>query len=150
MLFNLILGILAGIGSRYLEDPLGVALKGKLDLPEADLRVLSFIVILLAASLLIGISGANGMPIMLLIGGGLGIFGSHVLSFGKSQKSVMEARLKEQAAQRRGDDVEAQAQDAATADEKPAPKKKPAAKKPAAKKTTTAKKTSTRKPAAKK
>lgn len=95
MIFNLIVGIIAGIGSRYVEKPLGAIIKDKLDMPEPDLRVLAFVACLLAASFLIGIAGANGLPIILLIGGALGIFGSHVIKFALTQKDALQKKMKE-------------------------------------------------------
>lgn len=93
IIFNLIVGAAAGYGARYVEAPIGAFLKDKVDLPEADLRVLAFIALMIAASLLIGLSGANGMPLMLLVGGALGIFATLVMKLGKDGQAAMKAQI---------------------------------------------------------
>lgn len=140
MIFNLIIGILAGIGSRYAEAPIAGLIKGKLDIPKEDLRVLAFVVTLLAASILIGLAGVNGMPIVLLIGGGLGVFGKLVMKFSNEQKQLLKAKMEERKAYMNGDEPAA----VATPEPVKTETVKPAAKKPAAKKT------AAKKPAAKK
>lgn len=128
MIFNLILGILAGIGSRYAEDPIGAFVKDKAEFDDRDLRVLAFVILLLAAAFLIWIAGADGKPIMLIVGGGIGIFGTALMKVGREQKAVFETKMQDRKATQNGETVVA---------EKPAAKpaaKKPAAKKPAAKK----------------
>ncbi|WP_133117398.1 hypothetical protein [Paramylibacter kogurei] len=154
MLFNLILGVVAGITSRYVEKPLGGMIQEQLDMPEADLRVLSFVACLLVASLLIAIAGANGMPIVLLIGGALGIFGSHVMKFGREQKDVFQQKLDERKANAgnatpyRAEDVNQDVADAV--DEAVEAAKEASTKTSRAVKKTAAKKTTPKKPAAKK
>ena len=51
MLFNLIIGALAGYVARFVEEPLGKLIPSKYEMDKHDLRVLSFIVLLLAASI---------------------------------------------------------------------------------------------------
>lgn len=131
MIFNLIIGVLAGIASRYVETPLNGFIKDKVDIPEPDMRVLAFIVTLLAASLLIGVAGVNGMPIVLLIGGGLGIFGSHVMKFSNAQKDVLKAKMEER---KNGAAETVETVEEAVKETKTAAKRKTTAKKPAAKK----------------
>ncbi len=126
-IFNILMGVIAGIGSRYVEKPLGAMISDKIDLPEADLRVLAFIVALVAVSFLMVLGSVNGMPLVLLIGGALGIFGSHVLKFGREQKAAMMKKMEERTASAGNSTDEVEPKAAA---------KKPAAKKPAAKKKT--------------
>jgi len=122
MLFNLIIGALAGYATRYIETPLGGFLKGKYEMSKPDLRVLTFVLLLLAASILISLGGRDGLPFVLLVGGGIGIFFQYLLGIGKEQYSVQKAKMEErQASAGESQPVE--------------PRVKPAAKKPAVKKT---------------
>lgn len=97
-IFNILMGVIAGVGSRYVEKPLGDLISDKINLPEADLRVLAFIATLIAVSFLMVLGSINGMPLVLLIGGALGIFGSHVLQFGRAQKDAMLKKMEERKA----------------------------------------------------
>jgi hypothetical protein len=126
MLFNLIIGALAGYATRYIETPLGGLLKGKYEMSKPDLRVLTFVLLLLAASILIKLGARDGLPFALLVGGGIGIFFQYLLGIGKDQYSVQKAKM---------DERKASAGNSTTVE----PKVKPAAKK------TTPKKTSTKK-----
>ena len=85
MLFNLIIGALAGYVARFVEEPLGKLIPSKYEMDKHDLRVLSFIVLLLAASVLIGIAGTDGKPFALLVGGAIGIFFNFLLKVNKFQ-----------------------------------------------------------------
>lgn len=120
-IFNILMGVIAGVGSRYVEKPLGTMISDKIDLPEADLRVLAFIVTLIGVSFLMVLGSVNGMPLVLLIGGALGIFGSHVMKFGRDQKEAMMKKMEERKATAGSstDEVEPK-----TAKKKPAAKKK--------------------------
>ncbi|GEM_PF-593857 len=127
MLFNLIIGVLAGYATRYIETPLGAMLTGKYEMSKPDLRVLTFVLLLLAASILISIGGRDGMPFVLLVGGGIGIFFQYLLSIGKDQYAVQKTKMDERKASAGGSQpVE--------------PRVTPAAKKPAAKKAPVSKK----------
>jgi len=127
MLFNLIIGALAGYATRYIEAPLGGLLKGKYAMDKPDLRVLTFVLLLLAASILIGLGGRDGLPFVLLVGGGIGIFFQYLMGIGKDQYSVQKAKMDERKAAAGGSKpVEPKVAPAA---KKAAPKKKPAAKK---------------------
>jgi len=97
-IFNLFVGVIAGIGSRYVEKPLGAMISDKIELPEADLRVLAFAACLVAASFVMLLAGVNGMPLVVVLGGALGIFGSHVLTFSRKQKAFLEKKLEERRA----------------------------------------------------
>lgn len=126
MLFNLIIGALAGYATRYIEAPLGGLLTGKYEMSKPDLRVLTFVLLLLAASILIGLGGRDGLPFVLLVGGGIGIFAQYLLNIGKDQYAVQKSKMDERKASAGGS--------------KPVePRVKPAAKKAPAKKTTAAK-----------
>lgn len=126
MLFNLIIGVLAGYATRYIEAPLGGLLTGKYEMPKPDLRVLTFVLLLLAASVLIGLSGRDGLPFVLLVGGGIGIFFQYLLGIGKDQYAQQKAKMDERKTSTGGSQtVEPRV--------KPAVKKQ-AAKKPTAKK----------------
>jgi hypothetical protein len=136
MLFNLIIGALAGYATRYVEAPLGAMLTGKYEMSKPDLRVLTFVLLLLAASILISLGGRDGLPFVLLVGGGIGIFFQYLMGIGKEQYTVQKAKMDERKASAGGSQpVEPRVKPAS---------KKPAAKKPAAKKTT-ASKTTTKK-----
>jgi len=127
MLFNLIIGALAGYATRYVEAPLGAVLKGKYAMDKPDLRVLTFVLLLLAASILIGLGGRDGLPFVLLVGGGIGIFFQYLLGISKEQYAVQKAKMEERKASAGGSQpVEPKVEPAA---KKAAPKKKPAAKK---------------------
>jgi len=95
MLFNLIIGALAGYVSRIAEDPLGKLIPSKIEMDGADRRVLAFIILLLAASVLIGLAGTDGKPFVLLIGGAIGIFSNFLLQIGSEQYKIQKARLDE-------------------------------------------------------
>ena len=128
MLFNLIIGALAGYATRYIETPLGGLLKGKYEMSKPDLRVLTFVLLLLAASVLIGLSGRYGQPFVLLVGGGIGIFFQYLLGIGKEQYAIQKTKMEERKASAGGSQtVEPRVQPAA---------KKTAAKKPETKKDT--------------
>ena len=128
MLFNLIIGALAGYATRYIETPLGGLLKGKYEMSKPDLRVLTFVLLLLGASILISLGGRDGLPFVLLVGGGIGIFFQYLLGIGKEQYTVQKEKMEERKAAAGGSQpVEPRV--------KPAEKK--VAAKPAAKKTTT-------------
>lgn len=122
MLFNLIIGALAGYATRYVETPLGGMLKGKYEMSKPDLRVLTFVLLLLAASILIGLGGRNGLPFVLLVGGGIGIFAQYLLNIGKDQYAAQKTKMEER-------------KDSAGGSQPVEPRVKPAAKKPT-KKTT--------------
>ena len=98
MLFNLIIGALAGYVARFVEEPLGKLIPSKYEMDKHDLRVLSFIVLLLAASVLIGIAGTDGKPFALLVGGAIGIFFNFLLTVGKDQYAVQKAKMDERSA----------------------------------------------------
>lgn len=122
MLFNLIIGALAGYATRYVETPLGGMLKGKYEMSKPDLRVLTFVLLLLAASILIGLGGRDGLPFVLLVGGGIGIFAQYLLNIGKDQYAAQKTKMEER-------------KDSAGGSQPVEPRVKPAAKKPT-KKTT--------------
>jgi hypothetical protein len=124
MLFNLIIGAIAGYATRYIEKPLGGLLTGKYEMSKPDLRVLTFVLLLLAASILISLGGRDGLPFVLLVGGGIGIFFQYLLNIGKDQYTAQKAKMDERQASAGGSEpVE--------------PRVKPAAKKPAVKKAST-------------
>ena len=126
MLFNLIIGAIAGYATRYIEAPLGGLLTGKYEMSKPDLRVLTFVLLLLAASILISLGGRDGLPFVLLVGGGIGIFFQYLLGIGKDQYAQQKTKMEERKASAGGSQsVEPRV--------KPA-EKKPAAKKPASKK----------------
>tara|TARA_R110002096_G_scaffold14582_5_gene50727 strand:- start:42469 stop:42846 length:378 start_codon:yes stop_codon:yes gene_type:complete len=122
MLFNLIIGALAGYATRYVETPLGGMLKGKYEMSKPDLRVLTFVLLLLAASILISLGGRDGLPFVLLVGGGIGIFAQYLLNIGKDQYAAQKTKMEER-------------KDSAGGSQPVEPRVKPAAKKPT-KKTT--------------
>ena len=124
MLFNLIIGALAGYVARFVEEPLSKLIPSKYEMNKPDMRVLSFIVLLLAASVLIGLAGTDGKPFILLIGGAIGIFSNFLLTVGKEQYEVQKARMAERSETAGGSQP---------VEPRVAPKKAPA-KKPAAKK----------------
>lgn len=133
MLFNLIIGAIAGYATRYVEAPLGSMLTGKYEMSKPDLRVLTFVLLLLAASILIRLGGRDGLPFVLLVGGGIGIFFQYLLGIGKEQYAVQKAKMDERKTAAGGSQpVEPRVKPTET---------KTAAKKPAAKNTTTSKTT---------
>ena len=98
MIFNLIVGALAGYIARYAEAPLGGLLKGKYEMDKPDLRVLTFILLLLAASILIGLAGSDGKPFVLLVGGAIGIFFNYLRTHGTEQYQIQKAKMDERSA----------------------------------------------------
>ena len=54
--------------------------------------------LLLAASVLIGIAGTDGKPFALLVGGAIGIFFNFLLTVGKDQYAVQKAKMDERSA----------------------------------------------------
>lgn len=140
MIFNLIIGAFAGYLARYAEAPLGSVLKGKYAMEKPDLRVLTFITLLLAASILIGLAGADGKPFVLLIGGAIGIFFNYIRTHGTEQYNIQKTKMDERSASAGGSQpVEPRVSPAKSE----TPAKKTAQKKP------TAKKAATKKPASK-
>ena len=123
MLFNLIIGALAGYATRYIETPLGGLLQGKYEMSKPDLRVLTFVLLLLAASILISLGGRDGLPFVLLVGGGIGIFFQYLLGIGKDQYAQQKAKMDER-------------KETAGGSQAVEPRVKPAAKKTTAKKST--------------
>lgn len=134
-MFNLILGAIAGYVARFVEQPLSKLLTGRYAMETENLRVLSFIILLLGASVLIGLGGVDGKPFLLLIGGGIGIFFDYLLKLGREEYAIQKAKMDERKEGAGGstDVVEPRVKPAAA--KKPAAKKAPA-KKPTAKKPT--------------
>ncbi|MEM7243259.1 MAG: hypothetical protein AAF429_13830 [Pseudomonadota bacterium] len=129
MLFNLFIGALAGYVCRFLEEPLSKIIPSKYEMDKPDLRVLTFILLLLAASILIGLANTEGRPFVLLIGGAIGIFSNVLWTLGKEQYDVQKTRM---------DERKAAAGGSQPVEPRVTPKKT-TLRKPAAKKTTTKK-----------
>lgn len=134
MIFNLIIGILAGVGARYAKEHIAGAIAPVLSIEDKDHDVLSLLVLLLAGGIVIGLSGANSMILPTVIGAGLGYFGTQVLEFGKAQRASMEEKMKQRNAASEADVADAEIVDEPV--EAPEPKKPAAKRKPAAKKST--------------
>ena len=131
MLFNLFIGALAGYVCRFVEEPLSKLIPSKYQMDKPDLRVLTFILLLLAASILIGLANTDGKPFLLLIGGAIGIFSNFLWTIGKEQYAVQKSRMEERKASAGGSQPV----------EPRVTPKKTTARKPAAKKTTAKKST---------
>jgi hypothetical protein len=139
MFFNLLIGAVAGYVARYAEAPLGGLLKDKYAMDKPDLRVLTFILLLLAASILIGIAGADGKPFVLLIGGAVGIFFNYLRTHGTEQFKAQKAKIEERKASSANSEAvetsaEATVEPVTEPAETAAPAKKTETKKPADKK----------------
>lgn len=136
MIFNLIVGAMAGYIARYVEAPIGGLLKGKYAMDKPDLRVLTFILLLLAASVFIGLAGTDGKPFVLLIGGAIGIFFNYLRTHGTEQYHIQKTKLDNRNASA-GESQPVEPRVSPKAKEAPVkkePAKKTAQKKPAAKK----------------
>ena len=135
MLFNLLIGALAGYVARYAEAPVSSLLKDKYAMDKPDLRVLTFILLLLAASALIGIAGADGKPFVLLIGGAIGIFFNYLRAHGIAQYKEQKAKREEhKTSADASDSAEPAIETPTDAVTEPTKKATPAKKKAAAKK----------------
>ena len=95
VLFNLIIGILAGYASRYFGNALSSVLTGKYKIPKTDIPVLTFILLLLAASILIGLGRQDGLPFILVFGGGIGFFHKYLGAMCKEQYTLIKAKIKD-------------------------------------------------------
>ena len=84
MLLNLFLGALAGYLTPQAEPHLHKALKDILldDVPmaEGEFRLFAFIVMMMLASVLAALFGADSSAFLLLFGGALGAFGQRIYS----------------------------------------------------------------------
>ncbi|MEL6645254.1 MAG: hypothetical protein AAFQ79_15090 [Pseudomonadota bacterium] len=83
MLATLILGIAAGAGAPYAEEPIKNALESVLlaDTPMTamELRMFSFAILLVGAAILAWIMG-NGSGVALAIGAAIGVFGPRIIA----------------------------------------------------------------------
>ena len=82
MLLNLFLGALAGYLTPQAEPHLHKALKDilldEVPMKEGEFRLFAFIVMMIVASVLAALFGADSSAFLLLLGGGLGVFGTRM------------------------------------------------------------------------
>lgn len=91
MIFNLIVGGIAGFTARYLESFLNAILIDKYKMSKADQRVLAFAVLLLGASVLISLGGEDGLPFALVFGAIIGFFHKYLWELSKEQYKVFKS-----------------------------------------------------------
>ncbi len=98
MLLNLFLGALAGYLTPQAEPHLDKALKDILldDVPmkEGEFRLFAFIVMMIVASVLAALFGADSSAFLLLLGGGLGVFGQRIYK-ALTTKKIAPAKTEE-------------------------------------------------------
>lgn len=82
MLLNLFLGALAGYLTPQAEPHLKKAMKDilldEVPMKEGEFRLFTFIVMMIVAAVLTALFGADSAAFLLLLGGGLGVFGSRL------------------------------------------------------------------------
>ncbi|MEM9342838.1 MAG: hypothetical protein AAGA87_07315 [Pseudomonadota bacterium] len=90
MLITFILGIAAGFGAPYAEPHVKKTLEGVLlaetPMTAVELRMLSFAVCLVVASMLAWILG-NGAGFALAVGAALGVFAPRLIGFAQSRRA---------------------------------------------------------------
>ncbi|MDA9287807.1 hypothetical protein N9P72_02855 [Amylibacter sp.] len=74
MLFNLIVGAIAGFATLYFENLPNTILVGKYKMSKPEQHVLAFAILLLGASILISLGGRDGLPFALIFGASIGYF----------------------------------------------------------------------------
>lgn len=82
MLLNLFLGVLAGYLTPQAEPHLNKALKDilldEVPMKEGEFRLFTFVVMMIIASVLTALFGADSSAFLLLFGGGVGVFGQRI------------------------------------------------------------------------
>lgn len=91
VLFNLIVGVIAGFASRYFENFLNTVIIGKYKMSKSDLHVLAFAALLLGASILISLGGRDGLPFTLIFGAAIGYFYKYLWDICKDQYKIFRA-----------------------------------------------------------
>lgn len=94
MLFSLLISGAAGFATPYAEPHVEKLLK---DLPmdemamkEGEVRILTFVLLLLGAAILLSLSGSGGSAFLVVLGGGLGIFGTRLIELGKKTMAARQ------------------------------------------------------------
>lgn len=86
-MFGFLIAVTAGAATPMIEGPLARPLAGMLnsviDLQEAEVRLLAFMVALLIAAVLSAVF-ATGSALGLIIGGALGYFGSRLMRWAQA------------------------------------------------------------------
>lgn len=142
MLFNLILGAIAGYFSGQAEKVLDDPLKKRFSLSDRDMHLIGFSLVLVVAAVLLSALDIHTRVFWLLLGGLVGVFGNRILAYSKTQvgdrktKAVEKFDEASQAAERASSAAAKTASETVTT-------AKTAVKKTATKAKTTAKKATT-------
>ena len=97
MLFNLIVGLIAGFATRYFENFLNTILTGKYKMSKPDLHILAFAVLLMGASVLISVGGRDGLPFALIFGASISYFYKYLWNIGKDQYNAFKGEADDDA-----------------------------------------------------
>ena len=85
MFGSFIIGIIFGLGSKFVAEPIASFATSKVELNDGETAVITFGVIMAVASLLLALLTSNPSPFWLILGGTLGVFGFRIFEFGKAK-----------------------------------------------------------------
>jgi hypothetical protein len=85
MFGSFIVGIVFGLGSKFVKEPISKALEGHIELDDSELAVIIFGAVMAVASLLLALLTSNPSPFWLILGGVIGVFGFRLFEFGKAR-----------------------------------------------------------------
>lgn len=91
MFWSFIVGALFGLGSKYVTGPISEFVASKVSLSEREMAIVTFGLVMLAASVVAAVFPGHVNAFWLILGGTIGVFGFQLFEFAKAKATAAKS-----------------------------------------------------------
>lgn len=103
MFGSLIVGLVFGLGSKFVTEPISEFIAAKAKLSEREMAIVVFGLIMAVAAIVASLVTGNASPFWLIIGGVIGVFGFQLFEFARA--TLVDAKTDAEKAAEAGSDA---------------------------------------------